>query len=312
MSANPRSRLGRCLSSLIPTAMVPERQDMEAKGQDAGTAHVGPSQTPPRIDVREITIEHIDETPDQPRDTIDPTALKELADSIRIHGVLQPVLLKPNDGRYTLVSGHRRLRAAKLAGMAVIPAIVRTDSTVENQVEWALIENIQRKDLNPMERARAYRNYIDRFHLTHAQAAERLGEERATVSNFLRLLELCTYVQHSLSSGALSAGHAKVLAGVEDPARQERLARRAVESGASVRQLEEMARANLPPAGGAAAVAAPGHVLKSAHIVETEQELSRKLGVKLRIFPARRKGQGKIVIHYLSLDDFDRIVEKFS
>ena len=274
MSANPRSRLGRGLSSLIPTAMVPERQDMEAKGQDAGTAHVGPSQTPPRIDVREITIEHIDETPDQPRDTIDPTALKELADSIRIHGVLQPVLLKPNDGRYTLVSGHRRLRAAKLAGMAVIPAIVRTDSTVENQVEWALIENIQRKDLNPMERARAYRNYIDRFHLTHAQAAERLGEERATVSNFLRLLELCTYVQHSLSSGALSAGHAKVLAGVEDPARQERLARRAVESGASVRQLEEMARANLPPAGGAAAVAAPGHVLKSAHIVETEQELS--------------------------------------
>ena len=312
MSANPRSRLGRGLSSLIPTDVVAGRRDVEGEEQDAGTAHIGPNQMPPRIDVREIPIEHIDENPDQPRDTIDAAALKELADSIRIHGVLQPVLLKPNDGRYRLVSGHRRLRAARLAGMAAIPAIVRTDSTMENQVEWALIENIQRRDLNPIERARAYRNYIERFHLTHAQAAERLGEERATVSNFLRLTELCTYVQQSLSSGALSAGHAKVLAGVEDPARQERLARRAVESGASVRQLEEMARASLPPAGGAAAGVAPGRVLKSAHIVETEQELSRKLGVKLRIFPARRKGRGRIVIQYLSLDDFDRIVEKFS
>ena len=312
MSANPRSRLGRGLSSLIPTVISPERQVVGDKEQATGTANIGSSQPPPRIDVREIAVDHIDENPDQPRETIDEAALKEMADSIRVHGVLQPVLLKPNDGRYRLVSGHRRLRAAKLAGMAVIPAIVRTDSTAENQVEWALIENIQRKDLNPIERAKAYRNYIDQFHLTHAQAAERLGEDRATVSNFLRLMALCEYVQLSLSTGALAAGHAKVLAGVDDPARQERLARLAVESGASVRQLEEMARASPPTAGATVAVEAHRRILKSAHIVETEQELSRKLGVKLRIFPARRKGRGKIVIQYLSLDDFDRIVENFS
>jgi ParB family chromosome partitioning protein len=184
------------------------------------------------------------------------------------------------------------------------------------QAEWALIENIQREDLNPIERAKAYRNYVDMFNFTHAQAAERLGEDRATISNFLRLLDLNAGVQDLVARGLLSAGHAKVLAGVTEAARQDALANRAVAEGLSVRKLEELVSA--PPAEltgkeQETAVAAHTRTLtaKSPHVVELEQELSRKLGTRLRIFPSKKKNTGKIVIQYYSLDEFDRIVEKF-
>ena len=187
---------------------------------------------------------------------MDSTALQELAESIRSHGILQPVLLKPIGERYQLLAGHRRTEAAKIATLKTIPALVRTDSTDESQVEWALIENIQRQDLNPIERARAYRNYIDRFHFTHQQASQRLGEDRTTISNYLRLLDLHVDVQHLVAGGKLSAGHAKVLAGISDPEWQVRLANLAIQDELSVRKLEVMSRQ--PPADATVAAADAG------------------------------------------------------
>ena len=218
------------------------------------------------------------------------------------------------NGRYQLVAGHRRTQAAKLAGLTHIPALLRHDSTEAQQAEWALIENIQRQDLNPIERSKAYRSYVDTFKVTHAQAAERLGEDRATISNFLRLLDLNAGIQDLIARGLLSAGHAKVLAGISDKDRQDALANRAVADGLSVRKLEELAAApDLNAADKSTAVSAHTRTLtaKSPHVVELEQELSRKLGTKLRIFPSKKKNTGKIVIQYYSLDEFDRIVEKF-
>jgi ParB family chromosome partitioning protein len=246
---------------------------------------------------------------------MDPIALRELAASIKASGVLQPVILRAGpQGRFELVAGHRRTEAARLAGLDHIPALLRSDASEEQQAEWALVENIQRQDLNAIERAKAYRSYVDKFHLTHVQAAERLGEDRATISNFLRLLELNPGVQDLVARGLLSAGHAKVLAGVTDVARQDALANRTVAEGFSVRKLEELASQLAPPPAETTEVAAHKRTLqaKSPHVVELEQDLSRKLGTKLRIFPSKRKNTGKITIQYFSLDEFDRIVEKFN
>jgi ParB family chromosome partitioning protein len=268
-----------------------------------------------------VELAKIDPNPHQPRAAMDPVALRELAASIKASGLLQPIILRPAaDGRYQLVAGHRRTEAAKLAGLDTLPAIIRDDSTDERQAEWALVENIQRQDLNAIERAKAYRRYVDTFTLTHAQAAERLGEDRTTISNFLRLLDLNPGVQDLVSRGILSAGHAKVLAGITDPALQDSFANRAVTEGLSVRKLEELI--NAPPA---PPVSGPGEpattdvashtrtlAAKSPHVVELEQDLSRKLGTKLRIFPSKKKNTGKIVIQYFSLDEFDRIVERFN
>jgi ParB family chromosome partitioning protein len=268
-----------------------------------------------------VDVALIDPNPHQPRAAMDPVALRELAASIKASGLLQPIILRPSEGgRYQLVAGHRRTEAAKLAGFQVVQAIVRDDSTDERQAEWALVENIQRQDLNAIERAKAYRRYVDTFLLTHAQAAERLGEDRTTISNFLRLLDLNPGVQDLVSRGILSAGHAKVLAGVTDPAMQDALANRAVTEGLSVRKLEEAV--NAPPAvisageGGPEMTEVAGHTrtlaAKSPHVIELEQDLSRKLGTKLRIFPSKKKNTGKIMIQYFSLDEFDRIVERFN
>lgn len=302
-----RPRLGRGLKSLIA-------QPVGVTSPQVDAAVAAPQLEGDRL--AEIDLALIDANPHQPRAAMDPGALKELAASIKSSGILQPVILRPVNGRYQLVAGHRRTEAARLAGLVKIPALLRHESTEAQQAEWALIENIQRQDLNPIERAKAYRSYIDTFHFTHAQAAERLGEDRVTISNFLRLLDLNKGVQDLIARGLLSAGHAKVLAGIDDPARQDALANRAVGEGLSVRKLEEVIAA--PPApidATAATTTVAGHTrtltAKSPHVVELEQELSRKLGTRLRIFPSKKKNTGKIVIQYFSLDEFDRIVEKF-
>jgi ParB family chromosome partitioning protein len=241
----------------------------------------------------------------------------ELASSIKSSGILQPVILLPSaGGRYQLVAGHRRTEAAKIAGLTHIPALLKQDPTEVQQAEWALIENIQRQDLNPLERAKAYRSYVSTFKLTHHQAAERLGEDRATISNFLRILDLNPGVQDLVARGLLSAGHAKVLAGITDPARQDHLANKTVADGLSVRKLEELLNAPAAIEATPAETSVSAHTrtltAKSPHVVELEQELSRKLGTKLRIFPSKKKNTGKIVIQYFSLDEFDRIVDKFN
>lgn len=299
-----RPRLGRGLKGLITTPPPVTPAPTQAPGE-MPAANDG---------LRQVPLDLIDPNPSQPRERMDPAHLAELAASIRVSGVLQPVLLRPTGDRYQLVAGHRRTEAAKQAGLTEIPAIIRADATDEHQAEWALIENIQREDLNPIERARAYRAYIDRFSLTHAEAAGKLGEDRTVITNFLRLLDLNPGVQDLIARGLLSAGHAKVLAGIQDPARQDALANRTIAEGLSVRKLEEAVVAPLPEATATVTPVAEhtrSLMAKSAHIVELEEDLSRKLGTKVRIAPAKKKNTGKIIIQYFSLDEFDRIVEKF-
>ena len=314
--SNPKPRLGRGLSALMNSGSARVSKPPENLSTSSVTA--GPGSQPPSVDgtihdgPAQIRLDLIDDNPHQPRENIDPTALAELTASIKVSGILQPVLLRPVANRYQLVAGHRRTAAARAAGLTTIPAIVRSDTTEETQAEWAIIENIQRQDLNPLERAKAYKTYLERFHLTHAQAAQRLGEERTNISNYLRLLDLQKDVQTFVTTGQITFGHAKILAGIDDPVRQNSLAKTIAEQGLSVRKLEELVLE--PPADviGSISVAAHDRTVKSAHIVEMEQELSRKLGTKLRIFPARRKGAGKIVIQYFNLDEFDRIVGKIT
>jgi ParB family chromosome partitioning protein len=309
MSVKDRSRLGRGLKALISSPVT-------VGTPTSTTAQTAP--TDPRNLIADIPLDAIQPNPHQPRASMDPTALRELANSIKQSGLLQPIIVQPlpptgGTPRYQLVAGHRRTEAARLAGLSTIPAIIRQDATEEHQAEWSLIENIQREDLNAIERAKAYRSYVDKFTLTHAQAAQRLGEDRTTISNFLRLLDLNGGVQDLVARGILSAGHAKVLAGVTDSARQDSLANRVVTEGLSVRKLEELVAAPLPDGTVTTTVAAHTRSLtaKSPHVVELEQDLSRKLGTKLRIFPSKKKNTGKLVIQYFSLDEFDRIVEKF-
>lgn len=299
---NPKSRLGRGLSGLISSTPV--------------TVPAAAETTRPNEGLMEIALTAIQDNPMQPRGPMDPVALEELTTSVRRSGVLQPILvIALADGQYQLIAGHRRTEAARKAGLATIPAIVRTNVSSETQAEWALIENIQRQDLNPIERSKAYKAYIEKFNLTHAQAAERLGEDRTVITNFLRLLDLNPGVQDLVARGLLTAGHAKVLAGMPDKAQQDNLANQAVKDGLSVRRLEELANSTPVISSEPATTEVAGHTrvmtARAPHILELEQELSRKLGTKVRIVPAKKKNTGKLIIQYFSLDEFDRIVEKF-
>ena len=296
MAAKPR--LGKGLNALI-TQQTPTPPSEPS----APTPH-RPGQ------IHQILIEQIAPNPSQPRSPFTDADIAELAQSIKTHGVLEPILVQRKDAdRYELIAGHRRTAAAKAAGLSQIPAIVKEAITPEQQTEWALVENIHREDLNPLDKAIAYRAYITRFHLTHAQAAERLGQDRTSISNHLRILELHPDIQTMIRDGNLSFGHAKILAGIEEPNRQLQLATLAAQTGMSVRELERQASTiQSPPQAGETLVREHSRSVKSAHVIELEQELSRKLGTKLRIFPARRKGSGKLVIQYFSLDEFDRIV----
>lgn len=318
MSVKDRPRLGCGLKGLISSPVVVNAAPPPAGGPAGADGHAvfaSPLPFGHGGGLRDLPLDLIDANPNQPREKIDPQAMAELVASVKVSGILQPVLVRPRGERFQLVAGHRRTEAARQAGLTSIPAIVRADSTDELQAEWALIENIQREDLNPIERARAYRSYLEKFSLTHAEAAKRLGEDRTVITNCLRMLDLNPGVQDLIARRLLSAGHAKVLAGVTDPARQDALANQAVGEGWSVRKLEETVAAPPPDQGTATTTEVAAHtrtfVAKSPHILELEEELSRKLGTKVRIVPARRKNTGKLIIQYFSLDEFDRIVERF-
>lgn len=306
MASQPR--LGRGLNALITqrTMQQPNPSVNEhVENNDSNTTVVPDNKN---IHIYEISIAQIDENPNQPRKNMDSVALEELTNSIRVHGILQPVLLKKNGDRYELVAGHRRTAAAKNAGLTTVPAIIHQDTTPDQQIEWALIENIQRQDLNAIERATAYHAYIERFSLTHSQAAERLGEDRTTITNFLRLLDLPADIQNLVASGAISTGHAKVLAGIEDSERQLSLATLAAHQGLSVRRLETLARQS-----GATAPRLPkSGLVRTANVLDLEQRLSRQLGTKIRIIPSSKKGAGRVVIQYFSIDEFQRIFGQFT
>jgi len=252
----------------------------------------------------EVDLDAVTPNPQQPRHRFDDEALEELAASIREVGVLQPIVVRSGEaeGSYVLIAGERRLRAAELAGLSRIPAMIRSSTAEGSDLTEALIENVQRTDLSPLEEAAAYRNLLEDFGMTHEAVAERVGKSRSTVTNTLRLLQLPPAIQGMLDRGELSAGHARALLAVEDPARALDIARRAVDEGWSVRLVEEAARG----ADGTAPTAprAPRQV-RPAAIIELEERLTDRLGTAVTIRP---KGDGgRLIIKYTSLDDLEQI-----
>ncbi len=261
--------------------------------------------------VDHIPTDKIGPNPYQPRAEFSQSALSELAQSISQQGMLQPLVIAPaptgNEHDYLIIAGERRLRAARQLSMETVPCIIRS-ATRRQMLEWALIENIQRTDLNPIERAQAYEQYIDRFNLTQAQAAERLGQPRATVANHLRLLGLHDKIKNMLKSEQLTFGHGKVLASLNDNHdKQIRLATRAAAVGLTVRQLEEMISS-----GASQKSIRPDAQKKSTkppYIKDIETRLSSSIGAKVYIVQGRDRNKGRIIIHYNCLEDFDRIAE---
>ncbi len=256
-----------------------------------------------------VPTDHIHKSPWQPRRAFAAEALQELVDSIREHGVLQPLLLRAADAGYQLIAGERRLRAAREAGLATVPAIVMT---VDDQqaAEITLIENLQREDLNPIEEAEGYQALAHQFELTQEQIAARVGKGRATITNALRLLTLPVAVQATLSANQLSSGHAKVLLGLEIAEEQTLLAARAVKEGMSVRALERVvAHRKRPPR----QRAEPRSDLPANHLGHLADQLHHTLGTSVRLrscktLPSGKTAPGTIEIDYYSADDLDRLL----
>lgn len=301
-----RSGLGRGLEALIPASMGAE------VGEQAGDG--------PYLD--EVAIGSIEPNPHQPRKHFDEESLADLAASIRELGVLQPILIRPVEpGRYYLIAGERRWRAARRAGLATIPAIVRTTDELAS-MEQALVENLHRQDLTPLEEAAAYQQLLEDFGLTHEQVAIRVGKSRAAVSNTLRLLQLPPPVQHLLADGRLSAGHARALLGTPDRSRQESLAQRAVDEGLSVRALEDLIRGGSAPSApevtpsvtDADTAPTPGlpapPPLRPPGLLELEELLSEYLHTRVRVSMGGQRG--KMVIEFADLEDLERIYRRMT
>jgi ParB family chromosome partitioning protein len=289
-----RARLGRGLSSLISISsdIAVDGPALEPESADTGAASTGPT---------EIPLEQIVPNPQQPRRTINPAAIAELAASLKSTGLVQPIVVRKSTNGYELIAGERRWRAAKQAGFAQIPAIVKEVDRFA-QAQMALVENIQREDLNPIDRATAYRAIIEQLGLTQAELAQRLGEERSSIANHLRLLELSEPVRALVHAGTLSLGHAKLLAGVYDPVEQERLAKVTEVKGLSVRNLEQLIQRQ------AIEVPKTRNGPSTAYITDLEKSLTRQLGLRVQVKTAGKKGRGRLVIHYGSLDEFDRLM----
>jgi ParB family chromosome partitioning protein len=265
----------------------------------------------------DIPVGSIEPNPNQPRVHFDEETLNELAASIAEVGLLQPILVRPaGEGRYQLVAGERRWRAARRAGLTAVPAVVRTTDDLSS-IEHALVENLHRQDLTPLEEAAAYQQLIEDFELTHEQVAARVGRSRSTVSNTLRLLTLPPAIQHLLADGRLSAGHARALLGTPDRAFQEQLARRAAQEGWSVRAVEDAVRARQQTTGTASPVdevegeepapapRPPAPKLRPPGLLELEGLLAERLATRVAI--TMGSGKGRVVVDFADLEDLERI-----
>lgn len=259
-----------------------------------------------RAGLIEIPVDRIAANPAQPRSRFDDQALAELAASIRAHGVLQPVLVRERDGGFVLVAGERRWRAARLAGLSTVPAVVRELLADEDELQLALVENLQRRDLTPLEEARAYDDLRGRFGLSQAQIADRVGVDRSTVANALRLLKLPPEIQELLESGKLSAGHARALLAFPDGADQLRWAERAVATGLSVREVEHAAAARKEASAPGPRSPRPRPV--DPNLVAAAERLSLRLGARTDIRPRRRGGV--IVITCSDQDELMRVYDQ--
>lgn len=254
---------------------------------------------------REIDIDKIKVNPYQARTVFNEMELNDLANSIKTNGVIQPIIVRPIGQGYEIIAGERRFRASQMASLRTIPAIVRKAND-EQMHEWSLIENIQRVDLNPIERAKAYREYLNAFSLTQAQAAERLGEDRSVVANYLRLLDLPQEIKQFLADGKLSMGHARAILALPTDDLRRKLANRAMAGRLSVREVEKLVRRYLTSTG-----QEKNNIrLKPTNIIDLEKKLASQLATKVNIETRKNGQKGKIIIEFYSLDEFDGILER--
>jgi ParB family chromosome partitioning protein len=254
--------------------------------------------------IQSVPIAKIRANPQQPRTAFAERELAELAESVKAVGILQPLMVRAEGDGYQLIAGERRLRAAKLAGLETVPIIERTASDDE-LLTLALVENLQREDLNPIEKAKGFKELIERHNLTQEVAAKRLGKDRSTMANFIRLLDLPEAVQHVVSRGTISMGHARALLGIPHPSTQHALALRIEEEGLSVREIERIAASyrteEKKPR------RKPEAAPKDAHIRDLEDRARQRLGTKVDI--EHNDGKGRIIIHLFSDDDFQRVLD---
>jgi ParB family chromosome partitioning protein len=288
MSAEKKSRLGRGLEALL------------TGGESSSTA---------TISRHEIPVDSIEVNPNQPRKTFDEDELTSLGESIKHHGVLQPLVVRQVGERYQLIAGERRLRAAESAGLMSVPVTV-VDFNDQQCLEAALVENIQRSDLNPIEKALGFSDYLARYSMTHDQLAGRLGLARSTITNLVALLDLPESVQKMIWSGALSAGHAKALKGISDPTKQEAMAREIIARGMSVHATEAHLQQIVSEEKDAATNGkkTASKVVKTAHVNGIEEELRHKFGMKVEV-KLKAKDKGKLILTFESNDDFERVLE---
>jgi len=277
--------LGKGLSALIPD----KPRDDQSNSHGARQVTIVPTEK-----VRPNSL--------QPRRHYDEHKLAELKDSIKEKGILQPVLVRENGGEYEVVAGERRLRAAMALGLTEIPVIIKDLSNAEALV-IALIENIQREELNPIEEAVAFKRLIEEFHLKQDEVAQSVGKDRSTVSNTMRLLKLPDEIQQAVVSGSISMGHARSLLSIDNPQKQQALFQEIISKGFSVREVENIASGQSSSAGRRGKKAAG----RNHEMVFLEDDLQRHLGTKVRILP--KKKRGKIVIEYYSPDDLERILK---
>ncbi len=252
----------------------------------------------------QVPVDRIQHNPYQPRRAFDQDELTSLSESIRHHGILQPLVVRAVGDQYQLIAGERRLRAAQAIGFTEVPVRV-VDFNDQQVLEAALVENIQRADLNPIEKAHGFRDYLDRFQMTQEQLAQRLGLDRTTISNLVNLLELPTEVQDAVRLGQISLGHAKVIKGIPDRERQVALCREVMACGHSVRATELLAKTQRTDSD--SKQTKPG-TPKTRHIQAIETELRKKLAVRVEI-RLRNKESGKIVLGFENNDDFERLLE---
>jgi ParB family chromosome partitioning protein len=286
----PASALGRGLASLIPDTAFTD-DDVE---------------TTKRPEIRLVPVEEIRRNPEQPREVFDSADLTTLAESIKKHGVLAPLVARRDGGRYVLIAGERRLRAASLAGLAEVPVVLKEADEGADQLEIALVENLQRADLDPVEAAKGYQRLVEHYGYTQDEVADRVGKERSTVANALRLLKLPDVVLTALRDGRISAGHAKALLPVDDAEELRRLVAKIIAQGLSVRATEQAVRAivRTDPIRRSAAQRREQKTLDYANKV-----LSEALHTAVEIVP-RKKGGGRIVIDYVDAEDLERLISK--
>ncbi len=277
-----RQALGRGLKALINTDDVAEHE------------------------IREVSVAEITPNPYQPRREFDDEKLRELADSIKEHGIIQPLVVKDDqDGKYILIAGERRFRAAQLAGLEAVPVIVK-ELDQDQMIQWALVENLQREDLNPIEEALAYRRLAEEFNLTQEAIAQVVGKSRPAVANTLRLLALPQQIQDAVSRGTISMGHAKCLIGLPEGA-QRQVFEKVISQGLNVRQTEEICE-RLRRATPNERRNKEKKISRDPYITAAEDELRLSLGTKVNI-ECNKKGQGKIQIDFYSEDELNRLIE---